>query len=107
MINNLINSNDVCFFIEHWLGDEEAYLFNELLTNHSIIFKADYNNYQFSTTKEGKAGLLEVSVGSLATNSKLLNIPRLMNPLADLLLRGSKLKGFASMVYGNLMTTAL
>ncbi len=30
MIRDLILSNDICFFIEHWLAEEEAYFFNEL-----------------------------------------------------------------------------
>ena len=37
MIKKLIDLNDVSFFIEHWLGDEEDYLFNELKTNRSYV----------------------------------------------------------------------
>jgi len=31
------------FFIEHWLGEEEAYFFNELSEKHQILFEADYS----------------------------------------------------------------
>ena len=44
MIDYLINNNDICFFIEHWLGADDAHYFNEICTNHSIIFKSDYEN---------------------------------------------------------------
>ena len=43
MIKMLIDSHDICFFIEHWLGEEEAYLFNEVCTKHSIIFDSDFS----------------------------------------------------------------
>jgi len=43
MIKKLIMNNDVCFFIEHWLGEEEAYYFNELTDDHQILFEADYS----------------------------------------------------------------
>ena len=44
MIRNIIDSNDICFLIEHWLGKDEAYLINQLCFNHSIIFTADFEN---------------------------------------------------------------
>ena len=44
MIKNLIDSNHICYFIEHWLGNEEAYLFNQLCNHHSIIFNSDFIN---------------------------------------------------------------
>ena len=44
MVKNLIDSNHICYFIEHWLGSDDAYLFNEICNNHSIIFSADYDN---------------------------------------------------------------
>ena len=51
MISNLINSHDICFFIEHWLGAEEAHYFNEIIDKHSIIFSADFER---STLKKGR-----------------------------------------------------
>ena len=47
MIKKLIDENHICFFVEHWLGNEEAYLFNELSGNHSIIFSSDFDNCEF------------------------------------------------------------
>jgi len=43
MVRDLILNNDVCFFIEHWLGEEEAFYFNELSDEHQILFEADYS----------------------------------------------------------------
>ena len=43
-VENLINSHEICFFIEHWLGSNEDYLFNNICSNNSILFKADYDN---------------------------------------------------------------
>ena len=43
MIEKLIINNDVCFFIEHWLGEEESYLFSKISDEHSILCEADYN----------------------------------------------------------------
>ena len=52
MIQKLIGQNDISFFIEHWLGNEEDYLFNEICSStHSIIFKADFNNSTLSNTR--------------------------------------------------------
>lgn len=42
MISNLMQNNDICFVIEHWLGTEEAFYFNDLCNNQSIIFNADF-----------------------------------------------------------------
>ena len=45
MIQKLIDNNDICFFIEHWLGNAEDYLFNELCSaTHDIIFQSSFNN---------------------------------------------------------------
>jgi len=30
MIEKLIVNNDVCFFSEHWPGEEESYLFSKI-----------------------------------------------------------------------------
>ncbi len=38
MVKDLIVNNYVCFFIEHWLGEEEAFYFNELSNEHQILF---------------------------------------------------------------------
>ena len=43
MIKKLIMNNDICFFIEHWLAEEEAYFFNELSEEHHILFEADFS----------------------------------------------------------------
>ena len=43
MIKDLILTNDICFFIEHWLAEEEAYIFNELSEGHHILFEADFS----------------------------------------------------------------
>lgn len=43
MICELINTNDICFFIEHWLAEEEAYLFNELNSTKSILFESEFS----------------------------------------------------------------
>ena len=44
MIDHLIKSNSICFFIEHWLGSDESYYFNNLCKKHSIIFLPDFEN---------------------------------------------------------------
>ena len=54
MIKNLIYNNDICFFIKHWLGNDESFLFNQLCTHHSIIFKSDFNNSEFGTVNSRK-----------------------------------------------------
>ena len=51
IVEKLINSHDICFFIEHWLGPNEAYFFNNICTNNSIIFKSEYDN---NTNKKGR-----------------------------------------------------
>ena len=52
MVKKLIDSYDICFFIEHWLGDEEEYLFNDICSaSHSIIFKSDFSNSTLSSTR--------------------------------------------------------
>ena len=43
MIKKLIDQNQICFFVEHWLEENEAYLFNDICNNHSIIFKSDFD----------------------------------------------------------------
>ncbi len=51
IVKNLINSYDICFFIEHWLGSNDAYLFNNICSNNSIIFKAFYD---CTTNRKGR-----------------------------------------------------
>ena len=43
MIEKLILNNDVCFFIEHWLSEEESYLFSGISAEHSILLEADFS----------------------------------------------------------------
>jgi hypothetical protein len=43
IICKLIASHDICFFIEHWLREKESFRFNEICSNHSILFSAEYN----------------------------------------------------------------
>ena len=51
MIKYLMNDFDVCFFSEHWLGDAENYLFNELCNNQSILFSSDCSNNDFDASR--------------------------------------------------------
>ena len=44
-VNKLIKNFDICFFSEHWLGDAEEHLFNELCYGQRSLFRADYSNY--------------------------------------------------------------
>ena len=43
MVKKLIVNSDVCFFIEHWLGEEESFYFSHLSDQHSILFDSDFN----------------------------------------------------------------
>ena len=54
MISKLINSYDICFFIEHWLSNEEAYKFNKLCSDQSILFNADYSTESRLTRGRGR-----------------------------------------------------
>ena len=52
MVKCIMNEYDVCFFSEHWLGDSEGYLFNDICRNQSTIFSADFEN----STRDRKVG---------------------------------------------------
>ena len=51
-IKSIIDNNDICFFIEHWLGEEDAYLFNNISNDHSIIFLSDYSHLERDLTRK-------------------------------------------------------
>ena len=55
-LKELINSHDISFIIEHWLSDEEAFLFNQLSDQHSILFQSDFSvaNCSGSTKRRGR-----------------------------------------------------
>ena len=51
MVKKLIDDNDVSFFIEHLLGNEEDYLFNDICSStHSIIFKSSFDKKMLNGT---------------------------------------------------------
>jgi hypothetical protein len=39
----LLAQFDICFFCEHWLAEEEEYLFKQMSSTHHFIFKASYS----------------------------------------------------------------
>ena len=55
-LKELINSHDISFIIEHWLSDEEDFLFNQLSDKHSILFQSDFSfaNCPGSTRRRGR-----------------------------------------------------
>ena len=51
MISDLVSKFDKCFVIEHWLGSDDSFYFNDICSYHSIIFNSDYAN---SVTRRGR-----------------------------------------------------
>jgi hypothetical protein len=53
MVKKLMKNFDICYFCEHWLGNSEGYLFNDICENQSSIFSADFENceYDFKSKK--------------------------------------------------------
>ena len=55
MIKKLIDSNDIYFFIEHWLGNAEDFLFTDLCSStHDIIFQSNFNEEVKNTRRKGR-----------------------------------------------------
>lgn len=44
MVKLLMSKFDICFFCEHWLGESEGYLFNDLCSHQASFFSADFEN---------------------------------------------------------------
>ena len=86
MINKLINNNDICFFIEHWLGNDEAYLFNQLCVDHSIIFKSDFDNSEFGTVNNRKGRPFGGSCWVIRNNLKIIEHSNLSNDISKIVI---------------------
>ena len=50
-IKKLIDNNDICLFIEHWLDLYEKYLLEDICSDHNIYFHSDYDK---SKCKNGR-----------------------------------------------------
>jgi len=55
-VEKFVADNDICFFVEHWLVNKEAYLFNSICSEHSIIYKSDFDKHSFSTCGAKRRG---------------------------------------------------
>ena len=51
MVKYLMENFDICYFCEHWLGDAEEHLFNDLCAGQSTIFSADFENIKLDTKR--------------------------------------------------------
>ena len=62
MVEKLISNFDICFFSEHWLGDAEGYLFNQLCRNQSTIFSSDFSNHSHDSKIVVTLGVHDVAI---------------------------------------------
>ena len=98
MIEKLINENDVCFFIEHWLGNAEANYLNEISSNHSTIFSSDFNNSELGGARGFKGRPFGGRCWVVRNNIKVINYEILSQSISRITIQSVKIA--TTTIYG-------
>ena len=87
----------ICFFIEHWLGEEESHYFNELTNQHSILFESDFSCESRLNCKGSKGRPFGGRCWVIRNDIKVIEYLRLSNVLSKISIedpKGSKMSIF-------------
>ena len=92
MISKLIESHDICFFIEHWLGDAESHYFNQLSDDHSFIVESDFANSAFEGTKKKRGRPFGGRCWAVRNNLTIVDYSELSHSISKITVVGDNIE---------------